>query len=242
MLSRVLPRHALFVLPLFGAASAAWIAYFRWKDKKRPEPVWLMLLALALGALSVGPALAGYAGFGALGYASRWDDLAGASWAHAASSSLVIGAAEEGAKLAAVLPIALLSSRFDELLDGIVYAACAGAGFAAAESAALLLGGELSARGAVARAVTAPIAHALFAAPWGLGLALLVLGPHQGPRRAMPIAAGFAASAVAHSAYDLCLARPSAPRWLAAAIVGALWLWLLWIAPRLARLAPQPRA
>ena len=58
----------------------------------------------------------------------------------------------------------------------------------------------------LARAATAPLTHALLAAPAGLGLANAVL---RGRRWTLP--AGLAASMVAHALYGLLLGRPELP-------------------------------
>jgi RsiW-degrading membrane proteinase PrsW (M82 family) len=81
----------------------------------------------------------------------------------------------------------------------------------------------------VARALAAPITHALFAAPAGLGLAYAVL-----QRKYWALALGFAASVVLHAAYDLFLAQPGL-QLAASGVVLAVWVWLIWVARELVR-------
>ena len=216
----------------FAATSLAWVAYFRWKDRLRPEPWVLLLLMLGGGLVAAALALAGFEGLAAVGVGTAWEDLAQPSLQRSLGAALRIGAAEELAKLLPVALLALTHHHFDELLDGIVYAACVGLGFATAESLLLFATGELGALEAAARAVAAPLTHALFAAPAGLGLALTVLR-----RRPWGVALGLALSVLAHALYDWLLARPTLPAGSASAVVLTLWLWLLAATPRLARTA-----
>ncbi|MEW5738313.1 MAG: PrsW family intramembrane metalloprotease [Myxococcota bacterium] len=208
----------LALLLLAGAAAGAWGAYFRWKDKAHPEPLTVTLLAIGGGALAVGGALLGYRSIRPVIDVS-WEGLAGPfppALAHAAA----IGVVEEAAKALPVLLIARLGRHFDEPLDGFVYAGAAGIGFALVETV-LLSFDEGLAVGAVARALTSPITHALFAAPWGYGLSFFVLSG-----RVAPVVVGFVISAATHGAYDLLLSRPSL-HLAAALLVAGLWAWML---------------
>ncbi|MAE95105.1 MAG: hypothetical protein CL910_10630 [Deltaproteobacteria bacterium] len=197
-----LDRIWLLALPAVAAAAGAWIAYLRWKDRHRPEPWVLLASALLLGALAVAAASSSYDLLDRLGALPTWEQLMG-PWRTAWSGAMLIGAVEEAAKMLPVLPLAFGSRHFDELWDGPVYAGAAGIGFALAEALALVSQGELGAVETLARAGVAPLSHALFAAPWGLGLAYATLA---GRWLAWP--AGFVAAVVAHGAYDLCMARP----------------------------------
>ena len=226
-------------LALAAAAASAigWLLYFRWKDRARPEPPWLMGAGVGGGAAGVALALLGYAFADATGAETSWEHLQSVAFADAALAALRVGAVEEIAKLVVLLPIALWAPHFDELLDGIVYAACAAVGFATVETGWMLLHGDWELFAALGRAVTGPLAHALLAAPWGLGLAMAML---QRRRRALAIGLGL--SIAAHAAYDLLLARPGVPPSVSAGVVLVLWLWFLRAAPRLARLRPVVRA
>jgi RsiW-degrading membrane proteinase PrsW (M82 family) len=229
-------EHSVAVV-MAGASAIAWVLYFRWKDAKRPEPLWVTAAAVCGGMMALGLAVAGYAGSRALGVDTTWEDLQLRPLPEAALAALRIGAIEETAKLAAVLPIALWAAHFDELLDGIIYVACGALGFATAETVLMLQQGDWDLWPALGRAVAGPMAHALFSAPSGLGLALLVL---RGRRGALAI--GLAISIAFHGAYDLLLARPNIPAAVAPMVVLALWLWLLRVTPGLARLEPVPRS
>jgi len=231
------PIQILAIVLLVGAAAAAWVAYFRWKDRDHPEPLGMLAVAFGSGAAALALALAGYVGLDHLGIQTEWDVLATAAPGRAIAAALRIGAVEESAKLLPVLLLAVFARSFDELLDGIVYAGCAALGFSAAESAMMAMQGDLFGWIALGRSLAAPITHALLSAPWGLGLAYAVL-----PRRRAALPLGLAVSIAAHGAYDLLLARGDVPRLFAPAVILVLWVWVVWAAPRLARQAPFPRA
>jgi RsiW-degrading membrane proteinase PrsW (M82 family) len=224
----------VLLISLAGAAAGAWLAYFRWKDKRRPEPWVLLALTAAAGVVSVAAAIFGYEVLEDAGAAPSWGALGG-PWTRAVPAALSIGLVEEAAKLLPVVLVARFTSHFDEIWDGPVYAGAAGAGFALAETLTLVLGDGLGTLDGAARAVAAPITHALFAAPAGLGMAHSVLKGRHGA-----LALGFAVSVTCHGAYDLFLARPGLQT-AAAGVVLVLWLWLIWAARDLVRRPALPR-
>ncbi len=212
----------------------AWVIYLRWKDKVRPEPPVIIAVSLAAGALSVGSGLLGYRVLDGLGRTVTWGALAG-DWSEAIPAALSIGLVEESAKLLPVSLVAWGSRHFDELWDGPVYAAAAAVGFAFAETLSLLFAGELGLVDGIARAIAAPITHAVLSAPAGLGLAHAVLH-----RRWWALLIGLGASIVLHGAYDLFLAQPGT-HVLGAAVIAGAWLWLLWVGRDLVRRRSVPR-
>lgn len=245
------PLQLAFALAIFAGAALGWVLYFRWKDHKHPEPRWLLAVTMVAGALATLPALLFYSAFDELGIHATWNVLATGRAREALTAALAVGASEETAKLLAVLPIALFSRHFDELLDGFVYAGCAGLGFAAAESAALFALGDLSTGGGLARAVAAPITHALFSAPWGYGLAILILKRRKvsppWPKGSLggfgQFVVGGGLGVVAHGLYDLALAREEqGMASLSALVILALWMWFIRTARRLERVPPVDRA
>ena len=232
--SAVMPVTALLLVCLAGASAGVWVAYLRWKDKRRPEPLAILILATVAGVASVGAALLGYGVLDGMGRAATWSTLTG-PWRDAIPGALAIGLVEETAKLLPILPIALTSRHFDEIWDGPVYLGAAGIGFALAETLYLLAGGEVGTLDGIVRAVIAPITHALFAAPTGLGLAYAVLY-----RRWWALPLGLGVASLAHGAYDLFLAQPGLQP-AASAVVGVLWIWLLFAARDLVQRAPVKR-
>jgi RsiW-degrading membrane proteinase PrsW (M82 family) len=218
---------SLVAMAILGAA-AAWVLYLRWKDRHRPEPLGVMLAAVGGGGLAAGAAFGAYRGFDWLGAEATWGALNG-PLASAVGIAAVIGAAEEGAKLLPVWVFARFSRHFDELLDGAVYAGASAIGFSAAETATMIWLGEGLSLPLLSRAVAAPITHALFAVPAGLGLAAWMLRKRLGL-----FVLGAVVSVTAHGAYDLLLARglPGAQA-SAAGIILVLWLAFLETARRL---------
>jgi RsiW-degrading membrane proteinase PrsW (M82 family) len=222
---------SLVLMAILGAA-AAWVVYLRWKDRRRPEPLAVMLATVGGGGLAVGAAFGAYRVFDWLGAEATWGALAG-PLPTAVGIAALIGVAEEGAKLLPVWAFARFSRHFDELLDGGVYAGASAIGFAAAETATMIWVGEGLSLQLLARAVAAPISHVLFAVPAGLGLAAFML---RGRRGLFVLGAGV--SVTAHGSYDLLLAR-GLPGAQASAAVLVLVLWLAFLETA-RRLEPDP--
>jgi protease PrsW len=220
-----------------GASGIGWVAYFRWKDRHRPEPLWMMATAIAGGALGAGMALLGFVGLEHAGFSTEWNELGAPSWGNSLLAALRIGAVEETAKLLPLVPLAIFHRHFDELLDGIIYSCCSALGFALLEAAVIASQEDWSLATFVARAVASPLSHALFSAPAGLGLGYWAL---RGSRARLVL--GFAAAVLLHAAYDLLLARPSLPPAAAAAVVLGCWVWLVRVTPRLAHLPAVSRS
>src|SRR5207248_2213338 len=118
------PRIAL-TLVVVGAAGFFWMGYLRWKDRARPEPIWLMTAVAGGGVASLVVSLGWYATWDAVGVHADWDGLRTAPLPRAAALALLIGFVEEGAKMVPVVLIAMRNRRFDEILDGFIYAGCA---------------------------------------------------------------------------------------------------------------------
>jgi RsiW-degrading membrane proteinase PrsW (M82 family) len=154
-----------WLLPALVPAALLVFALYR-SDRRREPPLlvaFTFLFAAALGA-------------GTLWLQRRASSWAGldirASVSGEASALLflffVVAPAREGVKVLATWP-AFRSRHFDEPYDGIVYAATAGLGFAAAENAFMLRthpGGWIW----LLRAAVALPAHAFFASAWGYAL------------------------------------------------------------------------
>lgn len=215
-----IPSKVELGIAVFGLAACAWFGYFCRKEQST-KPLWWKALALLGGYLAVLAAVFGYRSIEALGCSPEWAVLEGGG-SRALGLCLIIGFVEEGAKMLPVVLLAVWSRRFDRPVEGLFFAACAGVGFATAENTSLWMSGELSVVDGLARAVAAPVTHALFAAPWGLGLGGFLLR-----RKPSILLLGFAASVVSHGAYDLLLARAQGPSLAAALLVLALWIWLI---------------
>lgn len=137
-----------------------WTYAFYREDHHNPEPFWM--IALALGA-----------GCGAY-FLAEWiegrlvTDLdvldMGSFWDRVRLAFLIAAPVEELAKFLGVLVLIWPWTHFDESMDGIVYGAAAGAGFALLENLAFMQDRPdiILARGPVGTG-----AHVLFSVLWG---------------------------------------------------------------------------
>jgi RsiW-degrading membrane proteinase PrsW (M82 family) len=145
-----------------------------WIDRFEKEPVWMLAAAFLWGA--TGSVF--FAFILNTGFAIATADVLGA---HADLATAVISApfVEELAKgLALVIFFLWKRDEFDNVLDGIIYAAMAGLGFAMTENI-LYYGKALAAGGLgaslftfVLRGVVSPFAHPLFTSMTGIGLGI----------------------------------------------------------------------
>ena len=217
-----------------GVSTFGWGFYFRWKDALHPEPTWLMAAGVGGGACSVLAAQVGYHAADAIGASASWELLSSGTLSEVAGVAITIGVVEETAKLLPVLAIVLFARRhFDEPLDGLVYAGCSAIGFSAVETVLLAWYQDLAPAELFARAVAAPLAHAMLAAPWGVGLALTVFR-----RKPVALPALFAFSCLVHGAYDVGVTSPGTGTLVSAGLILVLWVWAIRITPRLAGAAP----
>lgn len=232
------PAALLQGLVCAAAGVLLWLAYFDRKDALRPEPRGRLALAFAAGTLSPGLAWLLYLAVGGLGGARG----PGPPGAGAVLFSLaVIGPVEEGAKYLVGRLVVFRWRSFDEPVDGLVYGAAIGIGFAAVETLLALASSPGPSLPLLARALAAPLTHGLFGGLAGLGVSLARFG--EG-RAGLPPAAlelgGLAAAALAHGAYDALLLGAGSPP-AAAVLVGVLWLSLLAALPRIAAGPGTPR-
>ena len=198
-----------------------WGGYHYYRDRRQPEPLIATGLAVAAGVA------AGWLGQGlyrVLEWLGLWQDAY-----LLAQSDLVallvycvlgIGLIEELAKLAPFVLVALSLKTFDERVDGIIYAGLVALGFAAYENVMYL--DFASPVENVARALTGPLVHIVFASLWGYPIGLAVL-----QRRMLwwRIGGGFVAAVVIHGLYDFCvIGLPTWARLLAALIIVGAWL------------------
>lgn len=198
-----------------------WALYHHYRDRRRPEPISHSLLALGagIGAGALGQALyllLARVGLWRDAYALAEQDLVGLF----VYSVLGIGLLEEFAKLVPFSLIARMLPHFDERVDGIIYAGLIGVGFAVYENLFYLeFAGDVE---NVARAITGPLVHVVFASLWGypLGVAMVERRPLL-----LPAALGLCAAALVHGTYDfLVLGFSLWARVAAALIVVAVWL------------------
>jgi RsiW-degrading membrane proteinase PrsW (M82 family) len=215
-----------------------WAAYHYHKDRHLPEPPLNLLLCFALGIIAAYLSRLMYIGLEPLGL--RYDALALATEnppGLLAYALLVIGPVEEFAKLLPFLLVVLRFDALDEPLDSIIYASFIGLGFAAAENMYYLE--FLSPLETAARGFASPVVHILFASIWAHWIA----GAHLAGRPVFLAAVtGFLIAAFLHGIYDfLVLLNPVSALPIAAALIGFIWIWRLFLMRKMHREAVRDR-
>jgi RsiW-degrading membrane proteinase PrsW (M82 family) len=192
-------------------------AFYR-EDARNREPLWMVALA---------------AGGGMLAFPLAWvvegwllrdaAALEGSLATRAAASFLVAGPVEEAVKFLAVLLLVWPWSHFDEPVDGLVYAAAAGAGFALVENLRFMEGQP---QVILARGPAGTGAHVLFAALWGGALGYARDLPRRAPAVAIG-ALGLLIAALAHGAFDMITLTADRELSLTQARAGQITLFVL---------------
>jgi RsiW-degrading membrane proteinase PrsW (M82 family) len=195
---------------ILSAVPAAVLAAYVWKaDVTTREPLSLLVGTFTLGVLfasfagvlntELGPVVEQLASFGGL------VPILGT----AAFYFLIVGPVEEGVKLLAVRTFAFRSDRFDAVIDGAVYGAVAGLGFATIENAlyitqntdaAVSLANAIQEAGSItaARSLAGP-GHVIYSAFAGYYLGLAKFNrEHAGPI----VLKGLVIAALIHGAYN----------------------------------------
>lgn len=143
-----------------------WAAYHYYKDRHRPEPILMLLVSTLLGycAAYIGLALYQFLDIFNLRY-DAYDLAEHSPQALFFFCIFAIGPIEEFAKFVPFVAIIIHTKHFDEKLDGVIYASFIALGFALHETRSYLP--LLSDEVGMARAILAPIIHAMFASVWG---------------------------------------------------------------------------
>lgn len=205
------------MIVLFSVAAAAipaliYITIIYWFDRYEKEPAWLLgatflwgaipsiLLALVLNALGSLP-------FYALG---------GEELGNVAGAILIAPFVEESVKGFALLAIFLVyRDEIDSLLDGIIYGAMVGMGFAVVENVFYFVEvyeqGGAGAWGSLIflRSIIFGLNHSLFTAMTGLGLAIGRFSSNRVVKVCAPIA-GWSAAVFLHTVHNLVSVFPGA--------------------------------
>jgi Predicted membrane protein len=135
-----------------------------WLDRYDPEPLWLLALAFAWGALV------------SVIFSATVNDLMGMAFGQLVAGVVSAPVFEEGSKgLGLILLLLFFRREFDDILDGIVYGGVIALGFATVENVlyygrGLLQGGfpQLAVLFFL-RGVLSPFAHVTFTAMTGIG-------------------------------------------------------------------------
>lgn len=208
-----------------------YLAIIYWFDRYEKEPLWLLTATFFWGAVpSIILALIFNLIFGLPFYA-----LAGEGVGDALVATLVAPPVEETAKGLALLGIFFfLRHEIDSLLDGIIYGAMVGMGFAMVENVFYFVGifeeGGYEAWSMLVflRAIVFGLNHSLFASLTGLGLAVARLTTNTGVRIGAPIL-GWSGAVALHFLHNLAASTQQLLFCFAALIAdwGGVWLMLL---------------
>jgi RsiW-degrading membrane proteinase PrsW (M82 family) len=225
--SRVIDPWVI-VVGLF-APSLFWIGYLYYKDRIRPEPFAPIGLAYLLG---IGSGMLGLLAYDV----AEW---LGMPEAYVLSETNrpwffvyvvgFVGVIEEVIKSLPFFLVVLRFKAFDEVIDGIVYASVIALGYASYEN--LLYLPYLDGPERWGRAFASPLVHTMFASIWGYTVANARM---RGRPIWRPALVGLAIAAAVHGVYDFIATDPIlAP--FAAAAIGAVWFWRMWLIRRLQR-------
>jgi len=201
------PDHLLAAASLFFPllAGALWIVFIRRFDRAHPEPLRLVVVTCAFGALT-GP-LAGKIE-SLLAESTPWLDPSTMELGRTAASfpislfvyTLTVGIVEEGCKLLAVWVFAWRRREIDEPIDGMIFAAAAGIGFALEENLSYFTTFRLSDSIVATRSLSCIAVHMLWSSFIGYAIGKRLVAKKT---RILPF---FALSAVLHAGMDTSLA------------------------------------
>jgi RsiW-degrading membrane proteinase PrsW (M82 family) len=198
----------IFLCLLFGLIPAAIYGWFvNWLDQHEKEPLWLLILAFGWGAVpAIVMALMAQI---VLDIPTTWV-LPGAGLAYeVVGGSIWAPLTEEFAKGLGLVLILLIAGReVDNVLDGIIYGAMAGLGFALTEN--LFYFGATLAEGGwgnwvfvvLLRTIPFGLNHAFFSGVTGAGLALAYL--NRNPLvKFFGLVGGFITAVIFHGLHNL---------------------------------------
>lgn len=198
----------LFLCITAGLVPAAIYSWFvNWLDRHEKEPWWLLAIALLWGAIpAVIIALIAQL---LLDIPTTWILTTESLAYEVVGGSLWAPLTEEIAKGLGVLLIVLLSHReIDNILDGIIYGAMAGLGFAFTENL-FYFGGTLAEEGwgawaiiVLMRTIPYGLNHAFFSGLMGAGLALFYLTRNP-LLRAISLPGGLITAMLFHGIHNL---------------------------------------
>lgn len=202
-----------YLLLLAIAPAAFWLWYFYRKDRYEPEPLsWVLLIYIVGIAVTIPVALI--------------EGVMGAFLPEFLIVVLVAPVVEELGKYLVVRKTVYESAEFDEPVDGIVYAAAAGLGFATLENviyvfASLETSLFLAVGTGLVRAVLSVPGHVLFSAMWGYSLGKARFIPKE--KRPGVIAAGLMLAIASHALFNLLLFDAIGFAVLVLVVVPVLW-------------------
>jgi len=204
--------HILLLFFISYIPGLLWVWFFYRRDRREPEPKYLIFRTFFLGMLMVIPAGLIESFFHESLFAADTDLLV-----LFFSTVFVIGLVEEYSKYAAVRFSVYGNDEFNEVMDGIVYMVTAALGFAATENLFYTLAFGLQI--GLVRAFVTPLAHASFSGIVGFYLGLARFS--EPGLRIYLIGKGLAIAIFLHGLYDfLLLGGLANPAYVGFIIIG----------------------
>jgi len=201
----------LFLLAV--APAAFWLWYFYSKDRFEPEPLSWILLVYIFGIVVTIPV-------------AFIEGVLSLVLSEFLLVVMVAPIVEEFGKYLVVRKTVWESVEFDEPIDGIVYAAAAGLGFATLENVIYVFSAfetsmVLALQTVLVRALLSVPGHVLFSAMWGYSLGKARFIPEE--QRRGVIATGLILAMAFHSLFNLLLYDAIGFAILVLVIVPVLW-------------------
>lgn len=201
----------LFLLAI--APAAFWLWYFYNKDRYEPEPLSWILMVYVLGIAVTIPV-------------AFIEGVIGEVLPEFLIVVMVAPVVEESGKYLVVRKTVYESWEFDEPVDGIIYAAAAGLGFATLENviyvfSALETSLFLALQTGLVRALISVPGHVLFSAMWGYALGKARFLPAE--KRPGVIATGLILAMASHALFNLLLYDAIGFAVLILVVVPLLW-------------------
>lgn len=218
-LANIAPLIVPILLPV-----VFWAGYHYHKDRHLPEPLTHLAMAFGIGMFSFWLGSQMYQLLGVVGLRHDAYQLAENNPLGLLFYAVfAIGVIEELAKILPFVIVILRFSKFDEPVDGIIYASFVALGFAAVENYQYLQ--YLTGTEALARGIVGPVVHIVFASVWGYYIGRAYLRKES---FLVTVAASLAVTATLHGLYDyIAIALPETALPASALLVIALWIWRL---------------
>jgi RsiW-degrading membrane proteinase PrsW (M82 family) len=211
-------QETLSLLLLLAIGPALfWLWYFYHRDKYEPEPLsWILMIYLLGMAITIPVAFI--------------EGITSLVLTEFVVAVMVAPVVEESAKFLVVRRTVYETQEFDEPVDGIVYAAAVGLGFATLENiiyvfSALETSFVFAVQTGIVRAFLSVPGHVLFSIMWGDALGRAKFLPVN--RRSGVIAGGLLLAIISHALFNLLLYDAIGFAVLILILMPILWLTVL---------------